>query len=332
MESSDPRLQTICLLTLTVIVCGAVLHWLQIVFMPFVLAIFISLGLSAVVKWQVQKLRFPAYLAVSTTLLLTLVLFWLVGLLVVNSVEQMVASAGLYETRINDLIQKLFKTVRLGHLGLEIEQWTKSLEHFQIQSLILDMSASILDVLSLSLMVFLYVIYLLFVFAQESGEVGVWHQIAGRIKAYLFAKAMISATVGLAIGMVLSLCHIQSAMAFGLFSTLLNFIPYAGPLIASLAPWPVILLSPALSTPAMLVSLFFPGILFTIVGNFVEPKVLGRSMQLHPLVVLLALMFWGVLWGPIGVLLATPITGVLALLSSYLPLTRPIANVLAGKI
>jgi len=244
----------------------------------------------------------------------------------------MVASAGLYESRINDLIQKLFKTVRLDHLGLEIEQWTKSLEHFQVQSLILDMSASILDVASLSLMVFLYVIYLLFVLAQEKGEIGVWREIAGRIKSYLFAKAMISAAVGLAIGMVLYFCHIQSAMAFGFFSGLLNFIPYAGPLVASLAPWPVVLLSPELSTSALLVSLFFPGTLFTIVGNFVEPKVLGRSMQLHPLAVLLALMFWGVLWGPIGVLLATPITGVLALLSSYLPLTRPIANVLAGKI
>lgn len=332
MESSDQRLQTTCLLILTIIVCGGVLHLLQIVVMPFVLAIFISLGLSAVVKWQVSKFHFPIYLAVLTTLLLTLVLFWLVGLLVVNSVEQMVASAGLYENQLNGLLQQLFKTLRLDHLGLEIEQWTKSLEHFQIQSLILDMSASIIDAVSLSLMVFLYVIYLLFVFAAESGEVGVWHEIAGRIKAYLFAKAMISATVGLLIGMVLSFCAIQSAMAFGLLGGLLNFIPYAGPLVASLAPWPVILLSPELSTTAMLISLFFPGALFTIVGNFVEPKILGRSMQLHPLAVLLALMFWGVLWGPIGVLLATPITGVLALLSSYLSLTRPIANVLAGKI
>jgi AI-2 transport protein TqsA len=68
-----------------------------------------------------------------------------------------------------------------------------------------------------------------------------------------------------------------------------------------------------------------------VIGNFVEPKVLGRSVQLQPLAVLLALMFWGVLWGPLGVLLATPITGILALLASYSPLTRPIARLVADR-
>jgi AI-2 transport protein TqsA len=81
----------------------------------------------------------------------------------------------------------------------------------------------------------------------------------------------------------------------------------------------------------MLVALLLPGTLFFIIGNFIEPKVLGRSVELHPLAVLLALMFWGVLWGPMGILLATPMTGILALLASYTPVARPIASVLAGK-
>jgi AI-2 transport protein TqsA len=132
--------------------------------------------------------------------------------------------------------------------------------------------------------------------------------------------------------MTLWLCGVQFALAFGLIGCLLNFIPYAGPMIASLAPWPIILLTPDLATPAIMVSLFVPGTLFFIVGNFIEPKVLGKSVQLHPLAVLLALIFWGVLWGPLGVLLATPITGILALLSSYLSITRPLASILTGTM
>jgi AI-2 transport protein TqsA len=54
-------------------------------------------------------------------------------------------------------------------------------------------------------------------------------------------------------------------------------------------------------------------------------------VQLHPLTVLLALVFWGVLWGPLGVLLATPITSVLVVLLGHLPITRPIANLFAGR-
>ena len=332
MDLSEYRLQTICLLILTVIVCGVVLHLLQIVFMPFLLAAFISLGLSALVGLQVRKLRFPVYVAVLTTLLLTSILFWLIGLLIVNSVEQMIASAGLYESQLNDLIRKIFKTLRFDHFGLGIEQLAKPLQHIDIQSLIIDISTSILDIVSLSLMVFLYTIYLLFVLAKEKEDISVWREIATRVRSFLLAKTIISVAAGLLIGMTLYLCQIQFAMVFGLFSGLLNFVPVAGPLVASLAPWPVVLLSPDLSTPAMMISLFFPGALFFIVGNFIEPKILGKSVQIHPLAVLLALMFWGVLWGPLGILLATPITGVLALLSSYLSITRPIANVLAGKV
>ena len=76
---------------------------------------------------------------------------------------------------------------------------------------------------------------------------------------------------------------------------------------------------------------FSDGALYFLVGNFIEPKRLGKSVQLHPLTMLLALMFWGVLWGPLGILLATPITGILALLLSNLSLTRPLARVLAGQ-
>jgi predicted PurR-regulated permease PerM len=132
-------------------------------------------------------------------------------------------------------------------------------------------------------------------------------------------------------GVGLALCGVQFAMVFGLFAFLLNFVPLAGPLVASLAPWPIVLLSPDLSLPATVIGFLLPGTLFFIIGNFVEPKVLGRSVELQPLAVLLPLMFWGVLWGPMGILLATPVTGILALLASYSPLTEPIATVLSGK-
>jgi len=331
VETTDHRIQTISLVVLTLIVCGLVLHLLKIVFLPFVLAVFVALGLSSLVGLQVRYLRLPINLAVISTLLLTLVLFWLAGLLIVTSVEQMISSASVYERQLNRLMQEGFRLLRVEHIGIDPSVLTQPLQQLPIQNLIEDLGSNLLDMASMTAMVFLYVIYLLFLLPRQRPETALWREITTRVRAYLIAKTATSAALGLLIGIVLALCEIPFAMLFGLLAFMLNFVPMAGPLIASLAPWPIILLSPDLGLVAMLFSLFTPGTLFFIIGNFVEPKVLGRSVQLQPLAVLLALIFWGVLWGPLGVLLATPITGILALLASYSPLTRPIARLVADR-
>lgn len=330
MKTSDIRIQTICLVILTSIVCGVVLHLLEILFLPFLLAVFISLGLSPVVSLLVERLRLPTTAAIGITLLITLILFWLVGLLLVTSVEQMASSASTYENQLNELVRRTLQVLHLQHFGIDPELLSRPLRYLPIRSLIEDLATNILDAVSMFLMVFLYVLYLLFLLPQKQQEPALWRDIATRIRAYLISKSSVSLLIGVLIGIALAPCGVQFAIAFGLFACLLNFVPLIGPVIASLAPWPIVLLSPDLSTPVMVIALLFPGTLFFIVANFVEPKVLGRSVQLQPLAVLLALMFWGVLWGPLGIVLATPITGILALLASYSPLTQPVANLLSG--
>jgi AI-2 transport protein TqsA len=331
MDTTDRRIQTISLVVLTVIVCGLVLHLLKIVFLPFVLAVFVSLGLSALVTFQVRHLRLPINAAVLSTLLLTLVLFWLVGLLVVTSVEQMISSAPVYETQLNRLVHEGFRLLRVEHIGLDASALSKPMQQLPIQNMIEDLGENLLGAASMTTMVLLYVIYLLFLLPRQQTEPALWREITARVRGYLLAKTATSAALGILVWLTLVLCEVQFAMLFGLLAFLLNFVPMAGPVVASLAPWPIILLSPDLGLVAILIALLTPGALFFVIGNFVEPKVLGRSVQLQPLAVLLALMFWGVLWGPLGVLLATPITGILALLASYSPLTRPIARLVADR-
>lgn len=332
MEITDQRLQTISLLILTIIVCGAVLHLLQDVFMPFVLSVFFALGLSPMVNFQIRVLRFPAVLAVFTTLLASLVFFWMAGLLVFESFEQLTKSAGVYEDHIVQLVQRILGALPLQRLGISTDQLINPLKHIPIEGLILEATNSILHGLSLFLLVFVFITYLLFVLAGKTVQWDVWSEIESRIQLYLVAKSGVSISIGLVVGIVLSILNVELALVFGLFACLLNFIPVIGPVIASLLPWPVILMSPELTTFASIIGLFFPGTLFFITGNFVEPKILGDSVQLHPLTVLVVLMFWGVLWGGIGMLLAIPITSILGMLSTRLEITRPVANLLAGHI
>ena len=75
-----------------------------------------------------------------------------------------------------------------------------------------------------------------------------------------------------------------------------------------------------------------PTIIHQIVGNFLEPKIFGESFGLHPITIILSLIFWGMIWGFIGVLLAAPLTAIIRITFERFQTTRQIARLLEGKI
>jgi AI-2 transport protein TqsA len=107
---------------------------------------------------------------------------------------------------------------------------------------------------------------------------------------------------------------------------LLNFIPNIGPIIACLLPLPLIVLSPDLSLTAMITVIVFSSLIQFVSGNVVEPKIMGDSFELHPVAILLTLMIWGMLWGIIGMILATPVTAAMKILFDRFERTRPWPN------
>src|SRR5690606_25430957 len=101
--------------------------------------------------------------------------------------------------------------------------------------------------------------------------------------------------------------------------------------IATALPVPVILMNPELDGTAKLGAIAIPGAIQFTVGNIVEPRVMGRSLDLHPVVVLLSLIVWGWLWGIVGVLLAVPMTAAIRIVLEKLGYTQPVADLLAGR-
>jgi AI-2 transport protein TqsA len=159
----------------------------------------------------------------------------------------------------------------------------------------------------------------------------VWEEIERRIERYLVAKVTISAITGTLVGLILSALGVDLALVFGFLAFLLNFIPSIGSIIATLLPLPVILVSPEVSWTTVGLALALPGALQFVIGNVVEPSIIGDSLDLNPIVILMALIFWGVLWGVVGMLLAAPITAVMKILLERYELTRPVARVMAGR-
>ena len=141
-----------------------------------------------------------------------------------------------------------------------------------------------------------------------------WQAIDAAVHRYLLAKTLLSVLLGLAVYIILGpILHVKLAYLWGVLTILLNFIPNVGALLAALLPLPIILLDPDLSVAAQALAVLLPLLLHLMIGTFIEPCLLGPLLSLHPVIVLLALSFWWVLWGVAGAILATPITSVFAI-------------------
>jgi len=139
-----------------------------------------------------------------------------------------------------------------------------------------------------------------------------------RISRYLLMQFIINASMGLAVGLGLYLIGVPYSALWGLAAAVLRYIPYVGPWLAALLPITVSLVTaPGWEQVALVVGLFLVLELFS--NNVMEPWLYGQSVGLSPIAVIVAAIFWTWLWGPVGLVIATPITACLVVLSRYIP-------------
>jgi AI-2 transport protein TqsA len=158
-----------------------------------------------------------------------------------------------------------------------------------------------------------------------------WAKIDGPTKRYLFAMGVLSGATGLLVALTLSLLGVDLALLFGLLAFLLNFIPNIGSVIATLLPLPVVIASPDASLTTAALAFAIPGAIQFTIGNLIAPKLLGDSLDLSPVAILLNLIVWGMLWGIVGMLLATPILVTAKILFENYEATRPLARLVSAS-
>lgn len=141
---------------------------------------------------------------------------------------------------------------------------------------------------------------------------------ASRVSRFLLMQLFINITFGVPIGIGLYFIGVPNAILWGILATLLRFIPYIGAWSAAAAP---IGLSLAISTnwtaPILTVGLFVALELF--VNNVMEPWIYGKNTGVSSVAILVAAVFWTWLWGPLGLLLATPLTVCLLVIGKHVP-------------
>ena len=152
--------------------------------------------------------------------------------------------------------------------------------------------------------------------------------VSQRISRYLLMQFLINACYGILVALGLGLLGVPSAVTWGVMSFALRFLPYVGPWIAAAMPVAISLaVSPGWTQPLLVIALYV--VLEMIAGNLVEPYLYGHSIGVSGLGIILAAIFWTWLWGPIGLVVAVPLTVCLVVTAQYIPQLRFI-SVLIG--
>ena len=353
-EHYEQRIQTICLLILTALGIAGALYAFSSILIPFVLAIFLTLCLIPAIDVQMKWLHIPRGAAILTTVLIGCATLALAALVVTIAANQILNSKEDYVKQFNQLLVKTRGILPPEWYTHESAKTTEStypndpnalspkpeepsgplirVPSNTIRKVLTDTASSIMGLISNGLLVLIFMIFMVAGKTTYKTPVGsLWWEVETRIKRYVFTMILTSGVTGLFVGLVLTILKVKFGWMFGFLAFLLNFIPSIGSIIATLLPLPVALIDPHLGLISKILVLAIPGSIQLVIGNIVQPKLMGESLDLHPVVVLLSLIFFGTIWGIIGMFLAVPITAVIKIYLQRFGYTRALADLISGK-
>ena len=331
LQAEQSRLITISLVVLAAIALAAALAATRAVMVPFVLAIFISYLVLPLVEYLQSQLRFPRALALIVALLAALGLLTLLGLLITESTRELLSSVPVYRDRLAGTAERVLSVLDRFSVDLGQEPLLEGIRQLPLLSLVRSTAGTVVDLVTTGGLVLIFVMYLVIGRRPPQHLSAVYAEIHQKIQRYIVTKFAISATTGLLVGLILWFFGLDLALMFGVMAFLLNFIPSIGSVIATLLPIPFAIIQ-FNSTWAIIGVVALPGLVQLLVGNVIEPLVMGERLDLHPVTVLLSLIFWGLLWGIVGMFLAVPITAVIRIVLGRIETTRPFAELLAGRL
>ncbi len=316
---------------------------------PLLIAVFLCILLSPIERFLV-RLRLPrpvAYLIIFVAI--AAVGFFLGKLISLNvkvfmtklpvyeeTVKQQIVQLGDYLGRMK-IVNELVGTDEITTSGLDLSDYVSS---DRIKGLVTRSIGSLFGVVGNALVVILLMIFILLEVERFPARVAYAYgearskkilEVAATINRdvlkYLMVKTTMAAVSGAIFAGLLGACGVEFSILWGVSAFVLHFIPYIGSYGAVVLP--VLMVGVQFSPSAALLMLGILGTIQLILGNYVEPRIMGRELKLSPLVILFALAFWGWLWGVVGVFLAVPITATIKIVMENIPGTRNIARLMS---
>lgn len=348
-ERPPPPLSMVIAARLAIVVLiGLVLVYLQSILIPLVFALLLSFLLLPAVRFLTRR-GVPGGLAIGGAL--TVAMLPLLGLILffISTAGPLSQALPKYQNRLvsetNGLIDWAAERVGDGPARETVRrELTQNLlprmlnEGARMVQRTLGTATTLLGSFALTLLLAGFCLAEAQRFREKFSEAfGGDHPLLGALKgighdvrAYLVAKTLISAVTAVAVGLFLWACGVDFAAFWGLLAFPLNFIPTVGAVVASLPPVLVAIVDPASSGWSIFAVVVGLVAINGVIGAWLDPRYVGHAVKVSPLVVFGSMLVWGILWGPVGMILAVPIMVSIKVICARFPALERIATLMKG--
>jgi AI-2 transport protein TqsA len=315
------RMPLVRFAALVVVVAG--LRAAEPVLIPMLLAVFLAI-LSYPLQAALRRRGVRPSLSLVATVVAVLVVVTAFGLLVNSAVSGFVDAVPTYRTLLTAKVAHTLEVAREN--GFVVDNWLG--EELFDASRWVDLASGVVGgtvrgVASFVSLLFMTLVGMIFMLGESQGFSGKLRRAFGErpellghfagitrsVQRYVAVKTLMSLVVGVLVGVWTAVLGIEFSVVWGVVAFFMHYIPNFGAFLAA-APTVLVALAQHGWASALLVALGYL-VIGSVLGNIVEPALMGRRVGLSPLAVLLSLVFWGWLWGPIGMILSVPVTMVL---------------------
>jgi predicted PurR-regulated permease PerM len=306
---------------------------------PLLMALFISIICAQPIVW-LQNRKVPQVLAIAIVFVLIMGIFFGFGKLISSSLSSFSDNVALYEQNLNEMGNKVLHFFENKHIDVSTEKMAELFAPSKVMGLTAEILGSLGSLMGDALTIFFLVIFLLFeidsisvklkaILSNSTLTLSYFNTIGASIRHYLSIKTFTSLLTGVLIWIALAIVGVDYAIIWGLIAFLLNYIPNIGSIIAAI---PAVLFS--------IVQMGFGGAIWTtaifvtvnmIIGNAVEPKMMGKGMGLSTFIVFVSLIFWGFVLGTVGMFLSVPLTMAIKIMLEQKESTRWVAIMLGTE-
>jgi AI-2 transport protein TqsA len=323
-----------------IIIIAGIMHSVPIV-SSLLMSLFISIILAQPIMW-LQKKKVPQGIAITVVFIGITAAFIGFGEIIVNSFSSFSQNAPKYEKNIDEMGKSILQFFNDKGINIQTDTMTKTFDPSKVMSLTAKILGQLGGLMGNALTIFFLALFLMIegmnstpvkfkaISKHNVSALAFLDVINTNIRHYLFIKTITSLLTGILIWICLAIIGVDYAIIWALIAFLLNYIPNIGSIIAAI---PAIMFA--------LIQLGFGEVLWTagtfvavnmIIGNIVEPKMMGEGLGLSTFVVFVSLLFWGFILGTVGMFLSVPLTMAIKIMLQQNPKTEWIAILLGTQV
>lgn len=332
------KLETTFYLTFLITVLGLFLKLTSSFMIPFAVAMILYFLFSPMVD-ILEKRKFPRWVAMLIVAIIVFGLVVILGLLAYSSFDMIAQEIPRYSSKF-EKAKEFFINLGEKYPMLKLEELVKNIDIRAISSFAVKTMGSFVKFVSeLSLMLLFFFFMLIgkgnlekkidkvYSDYRASQFKNLYRETTKKIYRYLWTKTVVSLITGFNVWLILVIFGIDFAFVWGFLTFIFNYIPNIGSFIITIPP----ILLAAIKFGKLIPVLFLLLLLVLnqmIMGNVVEPRLMGRTLNLSPLLILFSLFFWGWLWGIVGMIISVPLLSIIKIILESFPQTEKIGKLM----